>query len=82
MSFTLGAQGPGQTSFSVLGAPPFRHLSGCSEQPRAQGRETPAMRPSGHKREPFVLIGQASGWDRDSHIHLPTPTQAPGSVRC
>lgn len=75
MTFTLDAGGPRQTSSRVLGAPAFRHLAGCSEPPpRAQGWETLAMSPSGHKRAPFVLKARPSGWSRDSHLHPPTPT--------
>ncbi|CAI9153461.1 unnamed protein product [Rangifer tarandus platyrhynchus] len=63
-----------RASSRVLGAPPFRHLAGCSEPPpRAQGWETPAMSHGGHKRAPFVLKAQASGWSRDSHLHPPNP---------
>lgn len=74
---TLGTPEPGQTRSGVLGVPPFRHLS--EPQPRALVWQTAAMRPCGHKRDPFVLKGLGIGWHRDSRLHLPTPTQAPGS---
>lgn len=78
---SLAARPPQCLDPAVLGAPPFRHLSGALHLSRAQGCETAAMRPCSHKRDPFVLKGQGVGWDRDSRLH-PTPTQAPGGVGC
>lgn len=78
---SLAARPPQCLDPALLGAPPFRHLSGALHLSRAQGCEKAAMRPCSHKRDPFVLKGQGVGWDRDSRLH-PTPTQAPGGVGC